>query len=64
MIVTHPSERYTGPVVTASGRRVWFVDGEAEATHLSPAERHSLEDAGFTVQSPRKAAKSDDGGDG
>ncbi len=53
MKLTHPREGYTGPVVTASGRRVWFLDGDAEATNLSAAEKSSFKAAGFRWESPR-----------
>jgi hypothetical protein len=55
--LTHPAPGYTGPVVTGTGRRVWFLDGQAEATNLTAAERRSLEDAGFQMETPRAAKK-------
>jgi hypothetical protein len=62
VILTHPRDRYTGPVVTAAGRRMWFLDGRAEATNLSAAERRSLEDARFDVVNPRAHYDEDDAG--
>jgi hypothetical protein len=54
--ITHPVPHYSGGVTGAI--RLRFVDGEAEATNLKPAQRKALEDAGFKVESPR-AAKSE-----
>jgi hypothetical protein len=55
--ITHPRDRYTGPVVTGTGRRLWFVDGEADETNLAAGERRSLADAGFQLENPRAARK-------
>lgn len=61
MKISHPVKNYTGPV-SASGRRIWFVRGEAEAFNLEPRVRQSLEDAGFDVVNPRAQDDEDDAG--
>jgi uridine phosphorylase len=60
--ITHPAKGYTGHI-RVGGRRIDFLDGEAEATNLSTADRNALSDAGYTVTSGRAAAadKDDDG---
>lgn len=55
--ITHPSRRYTGPIV-AGDVRLFFLNGEAESTALKAGQRKALEDAGYKVESTR-AAKSD-----
>jgi hypothetical protein len=57
--ITHPVKGYSGPV--AGPIRLHFVGGEAEATNLKAGVRKSLEDAGFTVESPRATKKADAG---
>jgi hypothetical protein len=57
--ITHPTRNYTGHI-RVGGRRVDFIDGEAEATNLSAADRKALTDAGYSVTSARSAADKDD----
>jgi hypothetical protein len=56
--ITHPVKGYTGPVL-AGDRRLFFVDGETEATGIKGVARRALEDAGFTVESTRTAQSED-----
>lgn len=56
--ITHPVKGYTGPVRGAV--RLDFVNGQAEDTNLSAAQRKALEAAGFKVESTR-AAKAPEG---
>lgn len=59
MRITHPVKGYTGPV-SASGRRIWFMRGEAEAFNLEPRARRSLEEGGFEVVNPRAQGNEDE----